>query len=247
MASEIQVLPAPPLSSESFVASLPVVPIQELPFDERACIICTVPYRKSTVGFTAINVPSENSVRLTCGHVFGKHCIATWLALETTCPLCRRQFFVRDTSQGSMRRSWHDHMLDPTDLVHNAVVPPDAARGTTVRRPVERRPMPRSSDETTRLRPRVWLRRPAATRMLLAARAQFRNDSSEARQGKRRKGQCQDPEDVSYLCFGTPRSVPEWQRPRPRPYLDKEKRGLPSGKVQCMELKEWKLHRSRRQ
>jgi len=177
MASEIQVLPAPPLSSESFVASLPVVPIQELPSDERACIICTVPYRKSTVGFTAINVPSENSVRLTCGHVFGKDCIATWLALETTCPLCRRQFFERNTPQGSMRRSWHDHMLDPRDLVSNAVLSPDAARGTTVRRPVERRPMPRLPDETTRLRPRVWIRRPAATRMLLAARAQNRNDS----------------------------------------------------------------------
>jgi hypothetical protein len=178
MASETQVLPEPPLSFKSFIASLPVVPIQELSTNERVCNICTSPYRESTVGFTAINVSSENPVRLACGHIFGKHCIATWLAKGTTCPLCRRQFFEQYTPQGSMRRSWHDHMPDPTDRVRNTVFPLDAARGTTVRRLVGRRPMPRLPDETTRLRPRVWIRRPAATRMLLAARAQIRNDST---------------------------------------------------------------------
>lgn len=188
MAAEIPVLPELPLSSETFVASLPVVLIQELPYDERVCNICTLPYRVSTVGFTAINVSSENAVRLACGHVFGQQCITTWLAIGTTCPFCRRQLFERYISQDSMRRSWHDHTHDPLDLLRNAISSLDPARSTIVRRPVEetiilrvreRLRRPALTDETIISSVRERLRRPSMTRRLeaLAARAYDRNDS----------------------------------------------------------------------
>lgn len=148
MASETQVLPKQLLNFESFVADLVVVPIQDIPSDERACHICTEPYQ-STIGFTAINVSSENPVRLACGHVFGKDCIAIWLARSATCPLCRRQLFKPPWVR-QIRLMSHDPNSSPEDRARSVASPLEedsggdseategslnlVARGTTVRR-----------------------------------------------------------------------------------------------------------------
>ena len=35
---------------------------------------------------------SHIPVTLPCGHTFGRDCIAKWLADETTCPYCRKDY-----------------------------------------------------------------------------------------------------------------------------------------------------------
>lgn len=170
MSSETQVLPEPPLSFESFFADLVVVPIEELPSDERACHICTEPYWKSTIGFTAINVSSEVPVRLACGHVFVKDCIANWLTRGTTCPFCRRQVFEPCNPPRAQwtRRMSYRHSPSPGDRAHSVASSLDeaseedpeateaslnlAARGTTVQRLVQLLPLRRGPEHTTVLR-----------------------------------------------------------------------------------------------
>ena len=88
-----------------FLASLPVLPVNALPPDCRACNICQEDY------LTAAS-DNEHPVALPCNHVFGQHCIQKWLSAEeveprTTCPLCRFQFFenVQPTQQEAMEES----------------------------------------------------------------------------------------------------------------------------------------------
>lgn len=83
----------PRQATETFVAGLPVVPIQDVPQDDRECRICFSPYGSDTGGFKPINVEPEDVVRLACGHIFGRICLLRWLALSPTCPVCRNHCF----------------------------------------------------------------------------------------------------------------------------------------------------------
>ena len=89
-------VPFPVDTYETFVARLPIVPIERLPTDERECSICTLPF-KSPLGILQglSSGPSESPLQLSCGHIYGKACLTRWLANHTTCPHCRRQLFYR--------------------------------------------------------------------------------------------------------------------------------------------------------
>ena len=94
-----QGLVPPPMDTyETFIARLPIVPIESLPPDERECSICTLPYR-SPLGILQglIGGPSESPLQLPCGHIYGKACLTRWLANHTTCPHCRHQLFDRSS------------------------------------------------------------------------------------------------------------------------------------------------------
>ena len=95
MASQISA-PAPDFNqrffeSESFVASLPVVPVESLPSVDRTCSICFSPYQNRVFLSASLDLPAEVPLSLPCGHVLGRECISTWLTSHETCPICRRQ------------------------------------------------------------------------------------------------------------------------------------------------------------
>ena len=91
-------VPVPMDTYETFVARLPIVPIESLPTEERECSICTLPYQ-SPLGIlqSLTRGPSESPLQLSCGHIYGKACLTRWLTDHTTCPHCRRQLFYRSS------------------------------------------------------------------------------------------------------------------------------------------------------
>jgi len=42
--------------------------------------------------------PESDIVKLTCGHIFCRDCILTWLETTSTCPYCRRELFDQSDS-----------------------------------------------------------------------------------------------------------------------------------------------------
>lgn len=64
----------------AFLASLPVVSIDDLAEGSNICPIC----REAFENTEHFEVP----VRLPCSHIFGKSCISKWIS-NNTCPLCR--------------------------------------------------------------------------------------------------------------------------------------------------------------
>ena len=64
-----------------------IVKVDEL--EAPTCMICLEPYGTldSSTGAT------ELQVRLSCGHLVGSVCIATWLQDKNSCPYCRAAFF----------------------------------------------------------------------------------------------------------------------------------------------------------
>jgi len=76
----------PPVPSSSVVEklleSIPDVAYQELPggdSDRESCVICVTPYEAG----------EACSVLPACKHLFHKACVAKWLRVRCTCPLCR--------------------------------------------------------------------------------------------------------------------------------------------------------------
>ena len=76
----------------TFMAALPVVPIDELGEDD-SCAICLQTYVESVPGADA-----EEPVKLPCGHAFGNNCLSEWLEgtvqRSFSCPLCRTQLAI---------------------------------------------------------------------------------------------------------------------------------------------------------
>ena len=64
---------------------------------EEDCLICTKPLRKPGGDPLA-----EEAVMLTCGHVFGEHCLAEWISvfngLSHACPMCRKAIWLVPTN-----------------------------------------------------------------------------------------------------------------------------------------------------
>ncbi|ETS88196.1 hypothetical protein PFICI_02024 [Pestalotiopsis fici W106-1] len=73
------------VASKKAIASLISVVPEDLPEEERSCIICYNDY--------GVETPEgiiESPLRLPkCQHVFGDHCIKKWLAESDSCPYCR--------------------------------------------------------------------------------------------------------------------------------------------------------------
>ncbi|XP_066354370.1 RING-H2 finger protein ATL56-like [Miscanthus floridulus] len=67
---------------EKLLESIPDVAYQELPggdSDRESCVICVTPYEAG----------EACSVLPACKHLFHKACVAKWLRVKCTCPLCR--------------------------------------------------------------------------------------------------------------------------------------------------------------
>ena len=79
---------------KGFVESLPMVNIDNLPHDDRACAICRGPYGEPG---SMLNGDPEGAVKLPCSHVFGKLCLTVLLGpkpegwAQRLCPVCRQE------------------------------------------------------------------------------------------------------------------------------------------------------------
>lgn len=79
--------------AETFVESLPVLLLTDLPEDSRGCPICFEQYQGPQ--------HDDRPVRLSCNHVLGKDCLLSWLTSSAkntnnnTCPMCRAALFER--------------------------------------------------------------------------------------------------------------------------------------------------------
>lgn len=79
----------PPPASETQVQNLPVIIINEKQFEENVqCPICMEDFKLN-----------EEAKKLPCNHFFHESCIAQWLKLHGTCPVCRLTLSGEDTSQ----------------------------------------------------------------------------------------------------------------------------------------------------
>lgn len=87
--------------SESFISSLPRVPISKLKQDD-SCPICCCSYKDDDHPLVA-ELPH-------CGHRFDLECISVWLYKSTSCPLCRDDVMSHkseiDTSQVELEEDW---------------------------------------------------------------------------------------------------------------------------------------------
>ncbi|KAH7274307.1 hypothetical protein B0J15DRAFT_567835 [Fusarium solani] len=73
------------VASKSTLRSLESVKIEDIPEGDRSCVICYGDY-----GVESPEGVCEAPLRLPkCGHIFGDHCIKTWLDQSDSCPYCR--------------------------------------------------------------------------------------------------------------------------------------------------------------
>ena len=72
---------------QTFVDSLPVLALSDLPERDQDCHICVEPYTRD----------AEEPVRLPCKHILGRDCLLQWLTStnlnNNTCPVCRAILF----------------------------------------------------------------------------------------------------------------------------------------------------------
>jgi hypothetical protein len=75
------------IARRSMLKSLEVVALDDLPDADKACTICYEPY-----GVISPEGVREEALRLPdCKHVFGSHCLKTWLDDSAKCPYCRKK------------------------------------------------------------------------------------------------------------------------------------------------------------
>lgn len=68
----------------------------ELGFDPERHGECSICFEESPLlPFLPGRIHHNACKILACGHWFGTHCLHTWLQDENTCPMCRRQLFLR--------------------------------------------------------------------------------------------------------------------------------------------------------
>ena len=71
------------------ILNLPRVATRHLPAEETSCSVC---FQSFITGADHVSIgdPSEDAIRLACGHIFGRLCIARWVGDgNSTCPTCR--------------------------------------------------------------------------------------------------------------------------------------------------------------
>ena len=117
---------ASPTRVETFLQSLPLLSLTNLPYDSQDCPICMEHYLS----------PQHNEVpvRLPCTHVIGKDCLRSWLNSSVlnrnndACPMCRAVLFKPDMATVASQLRDINTMLDRgwdadtqrirTDLAH---------------------------------------------------------------------------------------------------------------------------------
>ncbi|KAL5530130.1 hypothetical protein ACEPAF_6387 [Sanghuangporus sanghuang] len=125
---------------EKFIEKLPSLTENDLTaLDEKdsSCPICFTPFlailaseeMASAMESPALSVEDLGVTRLaeTCGHVFCRKDITTWIRQHDTCPTCRRPFIARSTiasngeatqnGEGSLRTFDFDLSILPEELV----------------------------------------------------------------------------------------------------------------------------------
>jgi E3 ubiquitin-protein ligase AIP2 len=74
---DAEIKTGPPPASKKFIANLDTITVKE-----GSCSICMEDY-----------VPGKDVVKkLPCGHDFGATCVKTWLEVNNTCPMCRKEY-----------------------------------------------------------------------------------------------------------------------------------------------------------
>ncbi|KAH7409556.1 hypothetical protein BKA64DRAFT_742630 [Cadophora sp. MPI-SDFR-AT-0126] len=71
------------------------VDIRDLSDEDSNCTICKMPL----ANIKSRNKFREIPVKTPCGHIFGNHCICTWIRDNETCPVCRRKLLSFPASQ----------------------------------------------------------------------------------------------------------------------------------------------------
>lgn len=100
-------------TAADFLESLPIVKPEHLRDDSDICHICKEPFNDSDPGFAA---NSELPVQLSCNHIMGSACLATWFHSSNSCPMCRATLFPQEVS------SWEPLQALATDLALRQVV-----------------------------------------------------------------------------------------------------------------------------
>ncbi|CAD6588189.1 MAG: hypothetical protein ASARMPRED_003426 [Alectoria sarmentosa] len=104
--------PALSRAGTRFVDELADISLSDIPKDSRSCNICMDPYGSTE--------NPENPVRLPCGHVIGRSCIARWLTTSNSCPLCRRVLFERHVSVSNAAATIRE-LLESTSLARDEI------------------------------------------------------------------------------------------------------------------------------
>ena len=107
--------------AETFLKSLPILSLIDLPDDNQDCPICmekylTPQHDETSWGILPPRTPSDRGsnptdppVRLPCNHIIGKDCLRSWLQSSVlnrnnnTCPMCRTVLYNRDILANQLR------------------------------------------------------------------------------------------------------------------------------------------------
>ena len=96
-------------TAKTFLESLPIVKLEDLPENCDSCHIC-----KELYDDPVPEVVVESPVKLPCNHIMGSECLAKWLDDNNTCPMCRTTFFAQETSNEERLRVRLENLMART-------------------------------------------------------------------------------------------------------------------------------------
>ena len=118
-------------SFEEWFNALPFADIETLNKDDQNCGICRLEYSySSSSNISDQEDPPEKPVLLPCGHVFGQHCLKTWLSPapeggnSNACPMCRHKLFEAGPGDDAFMIDTLDHFrrLEEMNFIQDPVV-----------------------------------------------------------------------------------------------------------------------------
>jgi hypothetical protein len=99
----------PRISRTNQIAQLLLdISLDTIPQEDRSCGICWEPYLGAETPEDSCG-PGEDPAQLPCKHILGKTCVSTWLKKESTCCVCRRNFFNEDIEDNNDDNNTDNH------------------------------------------------------------------------------------------------------------------------------------------